>query len=157
MGTRSRLRSFMNRRRFLTTLAVAALAGLAAGLLVGRGGGAAAQAGPPGVLAKGEFTSMSWPTSGTAAMVRRANGTLALHVRNFVTHPAPELYVYLVPFVPAGGEIKGGWKIDNLRRIRGDWTYELPASAAGAKHPTVVVWCAMCEKPWGEARLESSG
>src|SRR6266540_2654764 len=65
----------MSRRRLsVTALVVVSMAGLAAGLLLATGSGAEPAAkGRPGVLASGRFTSIEWPTSGRAKIVRIAD------------------------------------------------------------------------------------
>ena len=125
----------------------------AAVLAIASGTGAAPATGAPGVVATGSFRSLAWPTVGTATVVRRADGRVVLELKNLRTHPAPELWLYLVPFGAPGGGVAGGWKIDRLRRVSGAWTYGLPAEAARLAHATVVVWCALCRKPWGAAAL----
>lgn len=153
MRTRLLPRLLSGRSWFLASLAVAAVAAAAAGLVIAGGRGAAAGAEPTGVVASGTFTSMAWPTTGTAAIVRRADGSVALELTNLRTHAAPELWVYLVPFRAPGGGVAGGWKIERLRSVTGAGTYTLPAKAASVANPTVVVWCSLCKKPWGAASL----
>lgn len=146
-------RSLSGQRRFLVALALAALVAAAAGLAVASRSGAADATDRPGIVATGSFGSMAWPTEGTAAIVRRPDGRVVLELRDFRTHPAPELWVYLVPFRAPGGGIAGGRKIDRLQRVSGAWTYSLPLEAASLAHPTIVVWCSLCKKPWAAAEL----
>src|SRR5213082_2804606 len=82
-------------RLALALIVTAVLAGLGAGLAVGRGdSGSAFAQGPPRVLAQGKFRSITWSTLGTASLVREPSGDLRLRLSsNFMTKEAPETYV----------------------------------------------------------------
>src|SRR6266511_2629462 len=125
----------MSRRRLsVTALVVVSMAGLAAGLL----------------LASGRFTSIEWPTSGRAKIVRMADGSLKLELRNLQTQEAPELYLFIAPTNGSGGERR---KIADLRSVTGDQDYSLPADVARNPHQAVIIWCGSCNKAWGSAHL----
>ncbi len=140
----------------LIVLVVAVLGGLAAGIVVARGGSSGAQ-GPPGVLAKGKFRSVSWTTTGTAAIVRDASGHLKLRLsKSFGTRRAPDLWVYLARF--KGGYEHGRrleWKlIGELRQPWGRQDFKLHADAVREVGASVVIFCGECGKISGLARLE---
>jgi len=142
----------ISRRRVLLTGAlVIALAGLGAGLLVGRGSGAQLIKGQPAVLASGHFTSGEWSTKGRALMVRRADGSLRLQLRDFQTQRAPELWVVLEP-VNGNGERR---QLTGLQRAWGNQDYVLPAELAKSPLQRVIIFCAKCNKVWGSARLHT--
>lgn len=143
----------MSRRRLsVSALVVVSLAGLAAGLLLARGSGAepAVVKSKPAVLASGRFTSIEWPTSGKAMIVRKADGSLKLELRNLQTQEAPELYLFIAPTSGSGGERR---KIADLRSVTGDQDYSLPADVARNPRQAVIIWCGACNKAWGSAHL----
>ena len=142
---------WMSRTRLLaTSAALVALAGLAAGLLVGRGSGASERI-PSGVIASGSFQSVSWTTRGRAAIVGE-NGRAVLRLRGFQTQKAPELWIIL--------EGKAGTssrhQLTNLERAWGNQDYALPASFAARPPARVIIYCAKCGKVWGYAPMTAS-
>jgi hypothetical protein len=148
------MRIFQKRRRLALTVSVtAAIAGVAAGLVVGHGdsGNALAQ-GPPRVLAKGEFRSITWTTQGTASLVREPSGKLRLRLSSgFMTKDAPELYVYLAKL---HGQQRVYWKpIGTLKHAQGGQQYAVPADAASIPGLQVAIYCAKCNKISGLAPL----
>jgi Electron transfer DM13 len=143
----------ISRRRIaLTAALVLALAGLGAGLLVGRGSSAELVKGQPAVLASGQFTSGEWSTNGRALLVRRADGSLRLQLRNFQTQKAPELWVLLEPLNGSGVRRQ----LDGLQRAWGNQDYDLPAELAKNPLQRVIIFCAKCNKVWGSARLHAA-
>jgi hypothetical protein len=142
----------MSRRRLsVTALVLISMAGLAAGLLLARGSGAEPVAkGRAGVLASGRFSSIEWPTSGTARIVRTSGGSLKLQLKNLQTQEAPELFLFIAPTNGTGGERR---KIADLRAVTGNQEYNLPANVARNLHQAVIIWCGACNKAWGSAHL----
>ena len=138
----------------MAVVATAILGGLAAGIAVARSG-SSAPAGPPGVLAKGAFVSVSWSTRGTASLVRDASGMKLRLSKAFSTRRSPDLWVYLARY--QGGYKHGRqteWKlISELHRSWGAQTYHLPASAAREVGAWVVIFCGECGKISGLAQL----
>jgi hypothetical protein len=140
----------MSRTRVvLTALVVVALAGLAAGLLVGRG--SASERVRSGVIASGQFHSVSWTTRGRASIVG-VNGNAVLRLRDFQTQKAPELWIVL--------EGKGGvttrHQLTHLDRAWGNQDYSIPASVAAHPPARVLIYCTKCGKVWGYAQLKTS-
>ena len=137
----------MSRSRLLLTAIVAvALAGLAAGLLVARESSAAAV--PSGLIARGEFHSLSWSTRGTASIVGR-NGHAVLELRDFQTQKAPELWIVL-----EGKEgVTSRQQLTHLQRAWGSQDYALPAGVAANPPARVLIYCTKCGKVWGYAPL----
>jgi Electron transfer DM13 len=139
----------MSRSRLVVTaLVVVALAGLAAGLLVSRGNSASV---PTGVIARGQFQSVSWTTRGSASIVGR-NGRAVLELRGFQTQRAPELWVVL--------EGKGGAtsrrQLAHLNRAWGNQDYALSAEVAAHPPARVLIYCSKCGKVWGYAQMRPS-
>jgi hypothetical protein len=133
----------MRSRRLAAILCVGVLAGIGLGLAFGRGGTDDASAkGPPGVLSRGTFKTVSWSTTGSATVERTSSGHLVLRFsRDFRTQRAPELWVHI-----------GSIRIP-LKRAWGAQTYALPESA-DLRQP-VEVFCEKCNKAWGEVTLKA--
>jgi hypothetical protein len=149
------MRIVVRRRLVLGALGAAGLAGLALGLLLARGGteNALAQR-PPGVLARGEFRTVGWATSGTATVVRTGSGRIELRLsRTFATQRGPELFVYLARH---RGGVRTEWRrLAPLRSSEGNQRYRLPASAADTRGLSVAIVCEKCNQTNGVARLAS--
>jgi len=130
-------------RLLLAGLGLAVAAGLALGFTLTRGGTENALAqGPPGVLARGTFKTVTWATKGSVTIDRSASGQVTLRFsRDFDTQRAPELFVHM------------GKKRFALQRAWGSQTYLLASADAATLRSTVEVFCEKCNKDWGVARL----
>jgi Electron transfer DM13 len=131
----------------------AAAGGIAVGVALTRGGAESALAqGPPGVLARGDFKSLGWGTTGSAEIVRDGSGHLKLRFNQaFRTQPVPELFVYLAKY---RGKQRTEWKqVGALKRAWGKQVYNLPGLAAGDLRVSVTVYCGKCNRISGAARL----
>jgi hypothetical protein len=141
------------RRLLLAALVAAAAAALAGGIVLAQGGTGAA-AGPAGLLAQGNFKTVSWGTRGKAMIVRDASGKLVLRFdKRFTTRAVPELWVYLVTY-DADGHRDKSKMIGALKTAYGGQHYELPASAGKMLGWSVEVYCSECDKTQGIAKLE---
>ena len=139
-------------RLALALIVTAVLAGLGAGLAVGRGdSGSAFAQGPPRVLAQGKFRSITWSTLGTASLVREPSGDLRLLLSSkFMTKEAPETYVYLVKL---HGQQRAFWKqVGELKRFQGAQQYKV-SSEATSPGVQIAIYCAKCNKISGLAPL----
>jgi len=149
------MRISTQRRRLLVAVVVAAaVAGATAGIVLGRdNSGRALAQGPPHVIAKGQFRSLTWNTLGTASLVREPSGDLKLRLsRSFMTKDAPELYVYLAKL---HGQQRVVWKqVGPLRSSQGLQEYNLPPDVAKIPDVSVAIYCAKCNKISGLAQLE---
>jgi hypothetical protein len=150
------MRILHGRRRFALAIVItAALAGLAVGLVFAsdKSGNAGAQ-GPPRVLAKGEFRSITWTTQGTASLVREPNGDLRLRLSgSFMTKDAPELYVYLAKL---RGQQRVYWQeVGTLKNPQGAQEYAVSSEAASSPGLQVAIFCAKCNKISGLAPLSA--
>jgi hypothetical protein len=132
-----------SRRVAAALLAATAVTGAALGLAFSRGDAKGPLAdGPPGVLAQGKFKTVSWGTTGSAAIVRDASGNITLRFsRDFTTQRAPELYVHV------------GSRRMPLRRAWGAQSYSLSHADARVLGAAVTVFCEKCNKAWGVAKL----
>jgi hypothetical protein len=146
----------MKRRLGLGVVIAAALAGLAAGIVVGHGHSANALAqGPAHVVSQGTFRSITWNTEGTATLVREPNGDLRLRLsRDFTTKHAPELYVYLAKL---RGQQRVYWKqVALLKRSQGAQDYSVSSDAASNSGLQVAIYCAKCNQISGLAPLSAT-
>lgn len=134
---------FRSRRIVAALLAAGAIIGAALGLAFSRGESKSSLSdGPPGVLARGEFKTVSWGTKGSAAIVRDASGHITLRFsRDFTTQRAPELYVHV------------GSRRMVLQRAWGAQSYSLSHADARVLGAAVSVFCEKCNKAWGVAKL----
>jgi hypothetical protein len=102
--------------------------------------------------ARAPFRSLEHETTGTATVVRLADGRRFLTLTGFETSPGPDLRVRLTPGDTTDGGADGAIDLGALKGNRGDQQYELPdgAEVVGA---TVVIWCRAFSAPFGSARL----
>ena len=103
-------------------------------------------------LLEGSFRSITWGTTGTASIVREPHGRLAVRLsKNFLTHRAPELYVYLVKL---HGQERVEWKqVGTLKQFWGGQSYAMPKLTASDLTAQVAIYCAKCNKFNGLAQL----
>jgi hypothetical protein len=140
----------------VTMLVVAVLGGLAAGIAVARGGSRAASHGPPGVVARGTFRTITWGTTGTATLVRDSSGHLKVRLsKSFTTKRGPDVWVYLAKIegsIWRGRKVE--WKlIGQLRSAWGAQSYKVPAEAA-RPGMSIAIFCGECGRLSGIAQLE---
>jgi hypothetical protein len=118
-----------------------------------RGGNDDAAAALPAGGLRGTFGSLTQKTTGAAVLVQRPDGTRVLHLRQFRTRAAPDLFVYLVPRASPSGEIWGGARLDSLYTSYGESSYTVPAGFDVGRDPTVVIWCNACHVAFASAVL----
>jgi hypothetical protein len=124
-----------------------AFAGLAAGLVVARGGSTPAV--PVGLITRGEFQPISWTTRGTVSIVGRPDGKAVLQLRHFQTQRAPELWIVL----QYAQGITSRKSLTNLRQTWGNQDYVVPGRLAANPPTRVYIYCAKCGKPFGYAQM----
>ena len=102
-------------------------------------------------VARGAFASAGHETTGTATLLRLAEGGTVLTLTELETDPGPDLRVYLV----TGGPDELGEVVDlgALKGNRGDQQYDVPATVDTERHRTVVIWCRAFSVAFGSARL----
>src|SRR3954453_20819491 len=114
-------------RLLLAGIGIAVAAGIALGFTLTRGGPENALAqGPPGVLARGNFKTVTWATKGSVTIDRTASGQVTLRFsRAFDAKCAPDLFVYM------------GKKRFALQHAFRGQTYHLDNADASKLHATV--------------------
>ena len=103
------------------------------------------------VLAQGAFKGASGhSTSGTASVVKTADGTMLVLEPDFSFDGAPD---------PKVGFGKGGMydinsQLAPLKSRKGEQSYEVPASLDLSAYDEVYIWCQRYSVPLGVARLK---
>jgi hypothetical protein len=104
----------------------------------------------PVILAHGEFVSHEHPTSGTARIVRTADGARRLELVGLATSDGPDVRVWLTD-----GSAKPGayLELGRLKGNRGDQAYPIPADADLTAFRGVDIWCVRFSVSFGAAEL----
>lgn len=89
----------------------------------------------------GSLRGIDHRASGTASIIRNADGRYVVGLENIDIEPGPDYKVYVVPGnTESTGE--GAVELDALRGNQGTQFYDVPASVAvGQGEWTVLVWC----------------
>jgi type IV pilus biogenesis protein CpaD/CtpE len=111
------------------------------------------------ILAKGDFANAEAPTSGTAQLVKKADGKVYVQLKNFKVEAAPDLYVWLYE----GSSVKKGdsptvgkgkyVEVAKLAGLSGNFEYAVPANTDLAAYKSVVIWCKQFTVAMGAAPL----
>ncbi|PZF84424.1 DM13 domain-containing protein [Micromonospora endophytica] len=120
--------------------------------------------GPTNVLlASGEFVTHEHETTGTARLIRLANGSHQLALQDLSTSNGPDLRVWLSDQPVIAG--KAGWhvfddgqwlELDRLKGNRGDQVYTIPADAKLDDFRSVSIWCKRFSVSFGAAELQKA-
>lgn len=115
------------------------------------------------VLAAGDFISHEHETSGSAQVVRLADGRRQLVLRDLDTSNGPDLRVWLTDRPVTKGT--AGWRVFDdgkwvelarLKGNRGDQVYEIPRSVDLADARSVSIWCRRFSVSFGAAELRAA-
>ncbi|MGQ5261468.1 DM13 domain-containing protein [Micromonospora sp. ZYX-F-536] len=126
---------------------------------------AASAATPAGneILAAGEFVTHEHKTTGSAEIVRLADGRHQLVIRDLDTSNGPDLRVWLTDQPVTRGT--AGWRVFDdgewvelarLKGNRGDQVYELAASVDPRDFRSVSIWCKRFAVSFGAAELTTT-
>ncbi|WP_299321803.1 DM13 domain-containing protein [Parasphingopyxis sp.] len=124
-----------------------ALAALAVPLSTGASPSAAIAQSGAETVASGQFRGVgrSHRSSGTARLVRRANGDLVVQLEDFSVTGGPDLRVWVTDAASVRSErhARRANHVDlgRLQRSRGNQSYVIPAGALDGNHRSVVIWC----------------
>jgi hypothetical protein len=121
-------------------------------------------AAPTAVLvAKGNLVTHEHDTSGTAEVVRLADGRHQLVLRELSTSDGPDLRVWLTDQPVVEG--RAGWhvfddgkyvEVGRLKGTRGTLVYELPGDLDPAGYTSVTIWCKRFAVSFGAAPLAAA-
>lgn len=125
-------------------------------------GGAAsgAPAAGPQTLAQGTLISHEHTTTGTARLIRLADGSQTLRLENLDTSNGPDLRVWLTDAPVKEGV--AGWRVfddgkyvslGKLKGNKGDQNYEIPADVNLSDYSSVTIWCDRFDVSFGAATL----
>ncbi len=114
----------------------------------------------PTRLAAGEFISHEHGTTGTASVVRLADGSRVLRIDDLDTSNGPDLHVWLAAAPVLEG--RDGWfvfddddhvSLGRLKGNVGDQNYVIPPSVDLAELSSVSIWCDRFNVSFGAAAL----
>ncbi|MET9696299.1 DM13 domain-containing protein [Streptomyces sp. NPDC006529] len=117
----------------------------------------------PTTLARGAFISHEHTTTGTAKLIRLADGAHVLRLEDLDTSNGPDLRVWLTDAPVKEGV--AGWRVfddgryvslGRLKGDKGDQNYEIPASVNLADYSSVTIWCDRFDVSFGAAPLGSA-
>jgi hypothetical protein len=115
-------------------------------------------------LAAGDFIDAEHGTSGTARIVRAADGSRQLWLEGLDTSNGPDLHVWITDR-PSGGDCEGcddSWgiyddgaylRLGELKGNQGDQRYEIPGDADLSEMSSVVIWCDRFNVAFGTAAI----
>lgn len=109
------------------------------------------------VLAEGRFVDAEHGTSGTARILRLADGRRFLRVEDLAGSDGPDLHMWLSD-APSGGDW-GSYddgahvRLGDLKATHGDQNYPIPADADLSTMRSVVIWCDRFNVAFGTAPI----
>ncbi|MEO6083188.1 MAG: DM13 domain-containing protein [Umezawaea sp.] len=111
----------------------------------------------PTALASGPFRSLEHETTGSATLVRLADGGHAVQFEALDTSDGPDLYVYLSDQASDSAESAFGTGYTSLGKLKanqGNQVYAIPADADLDGVRSVVIWCQRFSAGFAVAPLE---
>ncbi|MET9638423.1 DM13 domain-containing protein [Streptomyces virginiae] len=124
------------------------------------GGSGSPDASGPRTLAQGTLISHEHATTGTAKLIRLADGSHTLRLEGLDTSNGPDLRVWLTDAPVKEGV--AGWRVfddgkyvslGKLKGNKGDQNYEVPADVNLADYGSVTIWCDRFDVSFGAAAL----
>ncbi len=111
----------------------------------------------PVVLAEGAFINKEHDTSGTARVLRLADGSRILRLENFSTSDGPDVHVWIsdaTADAPNGNFDDGRYvKLGKIKATDGNQNYPIPPDAKLTGLQSVVIWCDRFNVAFGAAPL----
>ncbi|MFD0147452.1 MULTISPECIES: DM13 domain-containing protein [unclassified Streptomyces] len=124
------------------------------------GGSGANPAAGPQTVAQGDLISHEHRTTGTAKLIRLADGSLTLRLEDLNTSNGPDLRVWLTDAPVKEGV--AGWRVfddgtyvslGKLKGNKGDQNYPLPPGTDPSAFTSVTIWCDRFDVSFGAAGL----
>jgi hypothetical protein len=110
-------------------------------------------------VASGSFRSLEHETTGTARLIRLADGSHILRFENLDTSNGPDLRVYLSELPANLGLRDYGERYlelgHGLKGNRGDQNYVIPKGTDVTKFKSAVIWCVRFKVGFGVAPLNA--
>jgi hypothetical protein len=116
------------------------------------------------LLASGSLITHEHDTTGTARLVRLADGRVQLTLASLSTSDGPDLRVWLTDQPVRSGQ--AGWRVfddgryvelGRLKANRGNQVYDVPRGADLAGLTSVTIWCKRFAVSFGAAELTPAG
>ena len=108
---------------------------------------------PVALTTPGSFLSFEHRTSGTAQLLRLADGSAVLRLTGLSTSNGPDVRVWLSSQAASDAD-QGAWlELSGLKGNRGDQNYAVPAGADVSRYASVVLWCRRFSVAFGAAPL----
>ncbi|PBC76976.1 electron transfer DM13 [Streptomyces sp. TLI_235] len=111
----------------------------------------------PADLARGGFVSGEHSTTGTARLVRLADGGVVLRLEDLRTSEGPDVRVYLSALPAAESRLdslgEGAVELDRLKGNIGNQNYAVPAGTDLGRVRSAVIWCKRFSVGFGAADL----
>jgi hypothetical protein len=113
------------------------------------------------LLATGTFISHEHPSSGSAHLVRLADGRVQLTLENLATSDGPDLHVWLTDQPVIEGT--AGWhvfvdgryvELGPVKANNGNQVYDVPAGTDLTGLVSVTIWCKRFAVSFAAARLD---
>ena len=117
----------------------------------------AAVASTPTTLLSGEFRSLEHATTGSAVLLRLADGSTVLRLTGFSTSNGPDVHVYLSQSpADASPDAFGRDPIElgSLRANQGNVNYAVPSGTDLSGVRSAVIWCRRFSVGFGVAPLD---
>ncbi|WP_019888254.1 DM13 domain-containing protein [Streptomyces purpureus] len=117
----------------------------------------------PATIAEGKLISHEHTTTGTAKLIRLADGSHTLRLENLDTSNGPDLRVWLTDAPVKEGT--AGWRVfddgkyvslGKLKGNKGDQNYAIPADVKLSDYSSVSIWCDRFDVSFGAARLATT-
>ncbi|MGH3461210.1 MAG: DM13 domain-containing protein [Kribbellaceae bacterium] len=117
----------------------------------------------PVTLARGTFITHEHDTTGTAAVIRLADGSRVLRLEGLDTSDGPDLEVWLTDAEVVEGT--RGWRVfddgtyvdlGDLKGNQGNQNYAIPADVDLSKFRSVSIWCDRFNVSFGAAALATA-
>lgn len=103
-------------------------------------------------LSETALTGINHRASGSAVLIRLADGSHVIRLEHLDVEPGPDYFVFVVP--GAGHRTPdGGTRLNHLRGDRGNQNYPVPTGVAVARPLTVLIWCRAFAVPIAAATL----
>ena len=110
----------------------------------------------PKTLGAGSFRSYEHDTSGTAKLIKLADGRVFVRLENFSTSNGPDVKVWLSAAKVDKAETAkdaGYLNLGDLKANNGNQNYPIPPDTDVSKYKSVVIWCDRFSVAFGAASV----